>query len=351
MLKHYGSLLAALLCSASLMSCHLYKDTDDFVTLDREENPADAAPQTLSVHFLGTGGIYLQGEGVSLLGDPFFTNPLPWHWFSPFAVSSDAKLIDRELQRLPGIADLESVLVTHSHYDHAMDVSYISQHYFPLCIYGSETLRHAIGAVASFRVCSVEGRVTEYEQENPTWIKAGRQVRIAAIRSGHFNHLGNYFYGRGSYTEPPPGGEASRLYEWRVGETYSFVIDILNVPPLSGTVYRIFYMPSAASPPAGNIPVSIINDKTPVDLAIIGASQVDKDENYPGELLAQIKPRAVMMVHWDSFVERYKTRRLMNLGVDPDVIGARIKARLGDEVKIYWPMRGAVHELPLIGNE
>lgn len=333
-------LLAALL---PLGGCWTYRDEYGFNTV--ESRPVQAAPpQTLNVHYLGTGGIFLQGDGLSVLGDPFLTNPYIWNAISPFSVRSDTDRIDRIVGALPGLLPLQAILVTHAHYDHAMDVPYIAERFAPVCIYGSETLGNSLGAVARGRFCSLAGKVNEKTNEGPAdamWVQVSPRMKIAAIAAEHFAHVGSYFYAGGEHEQPladPP----SRLFDWRVGATYSFLIDILDEAGSGTTMFRILYMPSAATHPTGTPTEGLLSDGRRIDLAILGAAQLERDATYPGALLRALDPRAVMLVHWENFFDDYRSTRLLNFRVDPEEIARRIREADADgDIEVYWPYRGA----------
>ncbi|MDY6981795.1 MAG: MBL fold metallo-hydrolase, partial [Pseudomonadota bacterium] len=309
-----------------------------------------APPQTLNVHYLGTGGIFLQAEGISVLGDPFFTNPYFWNTVSPFPVRSKTKRIDHIVGTLPGLAPLQAILVTHAHYDHAMDVPYIAERFAPVCIYGSETLGNSLGALARGRFCSLAGKVNG-DASDATWVRISPHMKIAAIQAEHFEHarlLGRtFFYADGEHDEPladPP----SRLFSWRVGATYSYLIDILDGGRPGKTLFRILYMPSAATHPTGAPTEGLLKDGKRIDLAVLGAAQLERDTTYPGALLHALDPRAVMLVHWDNFVDDYRSKHLLNFRVDPAEIARRIRdADRDGDVEVYWPHRGASVNFPL----
>lgn len=341
-----GLVLAAL---SALSGCGVYRGGHGFNTV--EPKPVQTAPpQTLNVHYLGTGGIFLQAEGVSVLGDPFFTNPYFWNTASPFPVRSDTSRIDHIVGKLPGRAPLQAILVTHAHYDHAMDVPYIAERFAPACIYGSETLGNSLGAVARGRFCSLAGKVND-DARDATWVQVSPHMKVAAIQAQHFEHARlrgwSFFYADGEHEQPladPP----SHLFSWRVGATYSYLIDILDGGTPGKTLYRILYMPSAATHPKGAPPEGLVKDGRRIDLAILGAAQLERDTTYPGALLQALDPRAVMLVHWENFVDDYRSTRLLNFRVDPAEIARRIRtADKGGDVEMYWPYRGASLNFPL----
>ncbi|MDY6984777.1 MAG: hypothetical protein SV422_16960, partial [Pseudomonadota bacterium] len=108
------------------------------------------------------------------------------------------------------------------------------------------------------------------------------------------------------------------------------------------------YMPSAATHPTGAPTAGLLNDGRRIDLAILGAAQLERDATYPGALLHALDPRAVMLVHWDNFVDDYRSARLLNFRVDPAEIARRIRdADRDGDVEVYWPYRGASVNFPL----
>ena len=73
-----------------------------------------------SVAWLGTAGLHVAGEGVSILIDPFVTRPGLIRVGLGLPLAPDERLVDRWIGRL-GMRDVRYVLVTHAHYDHVLD--------------------------------------------------------------------------------------------------------------------------------------------------------------------------------------------------------------------------------------
>lgn len=71
---------------------------------------------SLSIRWLGAAGLEFSCDGTVLLVDPFFTRPSVWAMLSLRRVEADGDLAARCAPRAGAI------LVTHSHYDHLMDV-------------------------------------------------------------------------------------------------------------------------------------------------------------------------------------------------------------------------------------
>lgn len=70
----------------------------------------------LTLRWMGVAGLEFAQDGHTLLIDPMFTRPSPWQVISLRGVAPDRGLIARYIQRA------DTVLVSHAHYDHLLDV-------------------------------------------------------------------------------------------------------------------------------------------------------------------------------------------------------------------------------------
>lgn len=336
-----SSWLAGFLCIVLVLSgCkQLNLEGTSFVYLEPQSPPESVPSDVINMHFLGTAGVYIQGRGINFLADPFFSNPRFYSALSPFATNSNVERIQTELDRLfkqgsYALNDIGPIIVSHSHYDHAMDIPYIASELNVGCVYGSGDLHRLLPANISYKFCGMAGKVNKHSDPDVKWINASPRIRFAPIIAQHFSHFAGVMYASGHAYGP-----AKSLSDWKLGDTYSYVIDILSDDDAKGPVFRIFYMPSAATYPVGAPPAAVLNDKKKIDLAIIGAAQLEKDTTYPGSLLATIDPKYVMLVHWENFFDGYKSRPRTNFRVDPKEIEKRIKAVPKISPEVYWPER------------
>ncbi|HUQ99444.1 MAG TPA: hypothetical protein VM166_08320, partial [Gemmatimonadaceae bacterium] len=85
--------------------------------------------------------------------------------------------------------------------------------------------------------------------------------------------------------------------EWKLGEPYAFVIDVLSggVP-----VFRIYFQDAPGDPPLGFPPPHVLAERG-FDLAVLCAATSSNVPFAPESLLAVVKPREVLVTHWESF--------------------------------------------------
>jgi L-ascorbate metabolism protein UlaG (beta-lactamase superfamily) len=122
------------------------------------EIPAQDAPPpgTLMATWLGTAGLLLDDGTTQLLIDPFVTCPsLPWVAANR-PIQPDASAVARWVERL-GATRVAAVLVTHSHYDHAMDApSFARLCDAPLCGSSSTAMIGRGGGLPEAQLVQVE---------------------------------------------------------------------------------------------------------------------------------------------------------------------------------------------------
>ena len=135
-----------------------------FTPLPHAPEIPDAGPGELVVTFLGAGGVFLQSEELSLLADPFFTNTTLW---TDLWRNEDRPNRELIAQWLPPDDSLAAILVSHSHYDHAMDVPVILEKVgWGIPVYGNLTLVNTLAPLPCSDVRNVQEStaVTEITQ-------------------------------------------------------------------------------------------------------------------------------------------------------------------------------------------
>ncbi|MDF3933534.1 MBL fold metallo-hydrolase [Pseudomonas citronellolis] len=276
------------------------------------------------IEFLGVGGWLLHWKGEGLLLPPFFSHPAGFgiEGIPPLTVVADTTRIDKYMDSPQ--PDVTMVLVGHAHYDHLLDLAHLRQRFLPnpkLRIYGSETVAHLLRSSLVYPSdIVVPGRAQISDRNNPayrgTWFYSSHEqlrdgddprslpkgpprgrIRAMPLESMHAPHKFGVNFLQGAY-DHDPWPLPTATVNWRLGhKTLAWVIDLLDDD--GQPAYRIHYQDSASDPPWGFPPV--IADSKGFDVAIICAASSDKVGYYPTGLLRVIKPRLVLVGHWENF--------------------------------------------------
>jgi L-ascorbate metabolism protein UlaG (beta-lactamase superfamily) len=263
--------------------------------------------------YLGVAGLLIEAGGNALLTAPSFTHPRFMAVALPmWPIHSDTALVDRELHRMLGLNfsaldEVQAILVGHSHYDHLMDVPVIAREYTPHArIYGTLTTKRTLMGDAylsrhSERIDSLypSDSVIATAFHVGRWIyTANRHMRFMAVQS---SHAPNWWF----ITVAPCRERHDRkslprtAWGWCVGEPVSYVIDILD--GAGKPSFRIFYQDAASRPVDVVLPPFASDDAHPIDVAIVCAGNFKKVESYPTVLLASLRPKYVIVAHWEDF--------------------------------------------------
>lgn len=286
--------------------------------------------------FTGVGGFYLGDASTAILVDPFFSNPGLWKVASLRDLQSDTVTIDRHL---PVVDKVRALLVGHGHYDHAMDVPYVfSKLPQEARLLGSETLIHQVAsAVPPLRRVNVEPALAE-NLKGGSWIFVTPRLRVMPIASEHAPHVGSWVFAGGKMREALAHLPADSL-DWKAGTTISYLVDFLDE---GGRVYyRVFVQTSSSNPPKGIPPPEVLADGYPVNVAVLCAANYTNVSEYPETLLAALKPREVIIVHWEKFWDPWQPNTATPLpGLDLEELHRRILSA-APQASVRLPQRGA----------
>jgi len=283
-----------------------------------------SAGVSAKVLYLGSGGFLIKSASGDVLIDPFFSHK--HFWCVPFTrLRVKTRVIRKELARdSAAIHDnVEAVLVTHSHYDHLLDVPYVFNRYCnrsKASVVTSHSGERLIGTVVPrANILDAEDKVWTSKNPGGVFEFNGGAIRVYPIRSDHAPHWRHIKLYDGEarpmkrYDRPAKKTWACR---WKGGVTFSYLIDIH--PPAGNDFLRIYVQSSAAAPPNGFLPQSLL-DEHPVNLALLGAASFAYTDHYPEELVQHLKPERVVICHWEDFFLRYERKhkrivRFTNLG-------------------------------------
>jgi L-ascorbate metabolism protein UlaG (beta-lactamase superfamily) len=245
----------------------------------------DADPHQVEVRTLGSGGAVIRWRGESLLLGASYSNPNLLRAYFWRGRANDT-LIDDALQ---GVDHVSAVFAGHSHYDHIGDLPGVAKRFPDAKIYLN---------ASGVNIVHGESFNVQPPVKSGDAIRVSDAFRVSAVGSGHAPQLcaWNHF----PCTYAPHGVEKvrtvpmsrQRLRTMRGGDVLAFVIDLLG--DRGETVFRIYYNDSAAASPLGQT-------TGPFDLAILTMAQWPWVRDYPRDLLLTLRPRHVLVSHWEYF--------------------------------------------------
>jgi hypothetical protein len=304
------------------------------------------------VRFLSGAGIQIWRPGTDeILTPPSYSNPSVWAIALRLPFRANRERIDAWL---PDVSAVRAILVGHAHYDHLASVPFILEERAPdATVYASRTAQHLLaGAGLEERVVPLNDVMGNWKRPG-TWIYLpdGR-ARFMALESEHSPHLHGVKILGGTVDEEREALPKT-VWGWREGQTFAFLIDLLDRDDPSRVAFRIHYQDAASKPPLGFPPP--LNDGVPLDLAILNVAGFHGSAGYPEELLRTWKPRWLLLSHWEDFFRNpEKPRRVVratNLGAFLERLGDALdedpETTLAHQRRWTLPDLGARVDFPL----
>ncbi len=236
--------------------------------------PAASKATGLRVTFLGVSTLLFDDGETAILTDGFFTRPDGKTVFTR-KVMPDSERIAKSLERA-GITRLAAVIVTHSHYDHAMDSPEVARLTGAIVVGSESTANVARG----WKLTENQIRIVR----NGDQINFGRfQVTFIQTR-----HAPTGFTG-GEIREPlmPP----VRAYQYRESTSFSVLIKHNGKTLLVQST-------------AGFVEGALRGQKA--DVVFLGIGALGKQDEayrqaYWRETVQAVGARQVIPIHWDDF--------------------------------------------------
>ena len=246
----------------------------------------------LQLSWFGSACHLIRLGGVSVLTDPFVTND-----FNLSGMESNPDRIDATFGRNN---PPDAVLLNHSHHDHILDaypaMSLPKWQARGVPLYGG---RSALNLLAGYQGGQIDARWHSVEHGSRIRIagtKPGYSAVVTAYQSIHGPHLKcGYTLANGVVNRPrttPP----RHLTDFQAGEVFNYLIE-MRAP--GGVHFNVFYLGAPyhlderpeCLPPAG----------TRIDVAIILAPAADHVRGYPREHLARLRPKNIVLSHFNTF--------------------------------------------------
>jgi L-ascorbate metabolism protein UlaG (beta-lactamase superfamily) len=248
-------------------------------SLFMQASPTPAAPNAVRVTFMGVACLLFDDGEHSILVDGFFTRP------SRVAVilgkvAPDPVLIHQAIARA-GMRHLDAVVVSHSHYDHAMDCGEISKQTGAVIVGSQSTAMIARG----YGVPNDHIRVMRHSS-----VADFGQFHITFVRSAHAPSAAMTIAGA-DITKPL--ASPARAFHYQEGGTYSILID-------HGSEH--FLVQSSA----GFVPGALHGRHADViflGVGLLGKQTDEYREKFWTEVVDSVGAKRLIPIHWDDFMK------------------------------------------------
>ena len=157
-----------------------------------------------------------------------------------------------------------------------------------------------------------------------------------ALLSHHAPHFDGYTLYKGDLDRPLDAAPRWAS-EWLDGPSYAYLVDFLH--PDGRVAFRIYYQDAVAAPPRGFAPDALMAER-PVDVAIFVPATFDQVDWHPEAFVQNLRPRWVILGHWENFFLPPETPTRAIMLTDMDHFQSRLRR-----------VHGGEHWLPEIGTE
>jgi L-ascorbate metabolism protein UlaG (beta-lactamase superfamily) len=262
--------------------------------------------ETLQISWFGSACHLIQLGEVRVLTDPFVTNG-----FRVFSNVSDPKRVEATLGHL---SPPQAILVNHAHFDHFLDAhaALVQEEWAKagVPLYGGPTCKNLL---AGFQTPGLLERCHSILQPGVIINRSlggGKHLRVTAFASKHSPHFEcGLTLANGVLTKPlssPP----LAMTDFPTGEVFNYLIEL----SAGGKTFTVFYLGGFFD--LGKFPDSLPPIGTHIDVAILTAASHLNVPGYPEEHLARLRPRHIVLNHFNTFMAEKPDEQLAILGRD-----------------------------------
>lgn len=284
------------------------------------------------IRYYGTGCFTIQRGDNALLTDPFISNPSTTQVLFG-KVKTDVDYVERYINPAT-FGKVRMVISGHSHYDHLMDLPYLSRYIPETAPYlVNKTGKHILAFYGlPQQIIAMNDIMGDAQKEGYWYYSDDGNMRAMAFKSQHPPHFAGINLANKKYTADLEA-EPLMMNDWQEGKTMAYLVDWLEDDQIA---YRIYFSSSLAKAPFGMFPKSIL-DEHPVDDLFISAALFSDFEAAPKPMIDLCQPKRVILMHWENFF-RSKEKQIKELNkAELNKLKRLLNEEYGDAIEIIQP--------------
>lgn len=235
--------------------------------------------QELKIKWTGIAGVLIDDGKKVIAIDITFTKPTLQHWLFNLPFYPDEKLIQEKVATY-SIQKIDALFVSHTHFDHAVDISYLS-HYFKSILYGSQSLKNLSYNYAQILKKQIQFQDIEHQKDihiGDFKITPYRRKHAAIVQSIDWHFLEGQI------------DKSTKLhfYDYLEGDSWNYLI--------KHPKGNIFFDQS------GTPEIETLIKLPKIQTAIIGVANKISLENWVEGYVKVLKPQKILPIHHDWFL-------------------------------------------------
>lgn len=234
--------------------------------------------ESIKITSFGTTTILIDDGETQILIDAFLTRPSLFRVLKS-TIKTDMKLVDYILEK-GDVNSLDAIFISHSHYDHALDVAYIANK-TTAKIYGSKSTLN-IGRGGNVP----EDRLILFNINNPIKIN-NFTVTVLPSRHSKPNKMNNDL---GVIIEKPLK-QPAKMKDYTEGGSFDFLIEHNSKKILIRPSFN--YIEGSLD--------DIRADVLLLGIGGLGKADISVKDKFYEETVMKVKPNLIIPIHWDSF--------------------------------------------------
>lgn len=246
----------------------------------------------IKIGFYGTSCLTFSYNGSTYLNDPFFSNP-------SYLEIITGKYKDRSSVINPYLDKMDSislVTITHGHYDHCLDFPYFTKKYTEDARIVSNN--SALLTLSPYTKDQKNWKEYPIEKQKANWIYSADKVfRVYPIKSDHQAHIGKHIKLLTGQNEEAFDKAPGALWQWKEGNTYSFLVDVMN----GNEIVERFLIISGALSAESTLLVQELQKEKRINIMFTPFWHKEKSGAAFESSYKAIQPEKVIFHHWNNF--------------------------------------------------